>query len=346
MSRHTASTAWVRLTIEALSAAGLDVSVLCVQAGLNLQAISVADVRCPTEVISRLWETAVSRSGNPALAMIAGRVVGLTSFDVAGYAMLASPTLRAALERSVRYSRVVSAAAAMRLTEQQDGYRLSVEFHVDARDMPRQRCEFALLSILSFCRWMTGRDLVPLAIEFRHAAPPDLQPYRDAFRCPLRFGARSEGIVWAHADLALALPMASAERVELHDRHAEARIEQLEGARTTADARRLIVQDMPDGEPSRERIARAMGMSERTFQRRLQQEGTSFHRLLDDTRRELAERYLASESVSLAEVAYLLGFADQSSFSRASRRWFECPPRKARLRLAANRSSENAGDRS
>jgi AraC-like DNA-binding protein len=95
----------------------------------------------------------------------------------------------------------------------------------------------------------------------------------------------------------------------------------------------VILRYLPNGEPRRPKIAGALGMSERTLQRRLAAEGTSFQRLLDDTRRELAQQYLGQRNVSLADTAYLLGFSDQSSFFRAARRWFGTSPRHHRIRL-------------
>ena len=81
--------------------------------------------------------------------------------------------------------------------------------------------------------------------------------------------------------------------------------------------------------------------SERTLQRRLAAEETSFQRLLDDTRRELAQHYLGQRNLSLADIAYLLGFSDQSSFFRASRRWFGSSPRHYRVRLITDGSARS-----
>jgi AraC-like DNA-binding protein len=80
-------------------------------------------------------------------------------------------------------------------------------------------------------------------------------------------------------------------------------------------------------------VAQALHVSQRTLQRRLQDEGASFQRLLDDSRRELAEQYLAQPNLTLLEVAYLLGFADPSNFFRAFRRWFDLTPGEYRARL-------------
>ncbi|MNC61745.1 HTH-type transcriptional regulator VirS [compost metagenome] len=95
----------------------------------------------------------------------------------------------------------------------------------------------------------------------------------------------------------------------------------------------MLCRVLPQGEPKRETVAQALHLSQRTLQRRLQEEGTSFQTLLDDTRRELAEQYLAQPSMTLLETAYLLGFADPSNFFRAFRRWFDATPGEYRTRM-------------
>jgi AraC-like DNA-binding protein len=96
---------------------------------------------------------------------------------------------------------------------------------------------------------------------------------------------------------------------------------------------------LPDGEPKRDQVAGELCMSERTMRRRLEDEKTSFIQLLDDTRRELAEQYLERLHLSLPQAAYLLGFADQSSFFRACRRWFDLSPGQYRSQLHKGRPS-------
>jgi AraC-like DNA-binding protein len=99
--------------------------------------------------------------------------------------------------------------------------------------------------------------------------------------------------------------------------------------------REEITKGLPRGEPRREDIARALHLSERTLQRRLHDEGSSFQELLEDTRRDLARRYLRQRQLPLAEAAYLLGFAEQSTFQRACRRWFATSPHKYRKQATA-----------
>ena len=212
-----------------------------------------------------------------------------------------------------------------------------LELFGGGQPVPRQRFEFDLMTFLSFCRWVTNRDLRPLALELRFPPPADAQPYQDAFKCPLRFNASANALLFAHADIISPLPTAHPLLAEVHERLASEHLQRLDPAQTSSRARAAIVRCLPGGEPRRTQIAGALEMSERTLQRRLEAEGTTFQRLLDDTRRELAQQYLGQTDLSLADACYLLGFRDQSSFFRTSKRWFGTSPRHYRLRLIGAR---------
>src|SRR5262249_37518313 len=147
------------------------------------------------------------------------------------------------------------------------------------------------------------------------------------------FDAPRNIVLLARADLSTSLPTSNPVLSELHDRFAGDYLRHFDHAQTSYRAREVIIRRLPDGEPRRDQVASELGMSERTLQRRLEQESTSFLQLLDNTRRELAEQYLGRLHLTLAQAAYLLGFADQRSFFRACRRWFEQSPGRYRSQL-------------
>jgi AraC-like DNA-binding protein len=337
----TCAAFWVKGVAETLEAAGLDIHALFAEAGLELAALSDADARFPTEGISLLWQLAVTRSGNPAIGLANSSVVKPGNFDVVAYAMMSSPNLLGVLERAVRYVDILSDAATLAIADDREGHRLILELFGGKHPVPRQRFEFDLMTLLSFCRWVTNRDLRPLAFELRFPPPTDLQPYQDAFKCPLRFSAPLNALLFTPADVTLPLPTAHPLLAEVHERIASEHLQRLDHAQISHRARAVIIGHLPDGEPRRPKIASLLGMSERTLQRRLAAEGTSFQRLLDDTRRELAQHYLGQRNVSLADTAYLLGFRDQSTFFRASRRWFGVSPRHYRVRLITDGSARS-----
>jgi AraC-like DNA-binding protein len=333
MSKRTTTAAWVRGIADLLTAEGLDARALCEAAGIDYAGLDVPGARLPTEQISRLWELAAERSGNPAIGLAQARVVKPANFDVVGYAMMSCSTLLVGFERLLRYLRILSDGVTVDTAQANGGYRVAIEVLGGGRAVPRQRVEFILVTLLAFCRWITGRDLVLLEVELAYPEPAEVQPYRAAFECPLRFHAPRSSLLFRLDDVTAPLPTSNPLLAKLHDQFAGEYLAHFDHAQVSYRAREVIIKLLPDGEPRRDEIARALCMSERTLQRRLEEEATSFHQLLDDTRRELAEQYLGRLHLSIAQAAYLLGFTDQSSFSRACKRWFELSPGQYREEL-------------
>jgi AraC-like DNA-binding protein len=255
------------------------------------------------------------------------------SFDVVGYAMMSCADLRAAFERLIRYMLILSDGLTMTLGEERGGYRIAFELFGGGGPAPRSRIEFIAVTVVGFCRWISGRDVHPLAIELPFPAPADLAPYRAAFRCPVTFDASITNLLFAKADMTSPLPTSNPRLADLHERYAGDYLKHFDDARISYRAREVIIRRLPDGEPRRNDVAGELHMSERTLQRRLEGEATSFGQLLDDTRRELAEQYLGRLHLSLAQAAYLLGFSDQTSFFRACKRWFDLSPGQYRSQL-------------
>lgn len=340
MAKRTTAAVWVKGTAEMFAGEGLDAGALLAAAGIDAAALAVPGARLQTEKVSRLWELAVERSGNPALALAQPQVVRPASFDVVGYAMMSCADLRSAFERLIRYMLILSDALTMTMSKERGGYRVTFVLSGGDRPLPRQRIEFVFVTVLSFCRWISGRDVHPQAVELVYPVPENPARYAAVFGAPVSFDSPRNSILFAEADMAAPLPTSNATLAALHERFAGEYLEHFDHAQTSYHAREVIIRRLPDGEPRRDEVARELRMSERTLQRRLEREATSFLQLLDETRHELAEQYLGRLHLSLAQAAYLLGFADQSSFFRACRRWFNLPPGQYRdqlLRQAAAR---------
>lgn len=327
------SAIWVRGLIDSLAQSGLDMDALCAEVGLDLPALIRQKQGCPTEKLSQLWALAEARSGDPAIGLCAPHTARPASFEVVGYVMMSSVNLAEGLTRLVRYLRILGDTHSAVLTDEGGSRRLTLEIFGGRLPVPRQRYEATLLTFLTFCRWVTGPALRPLEVTLTQAAPAQVQPYEEAFMCPLLFGAPTNSVLFSSADLALLLPTSNPVLAAMMDQCASEQLKQLGHTDVSHKVRDLIVRKLPDGEPGRADIARLLSVSERTLQRQLQREGTSFQQLLDTLRQELAERYLRQGNVSLAEASYMLGFAEQSNFTRASKRWFQLSPGQYRTKL-------------
>ena len=251
MNGRTISAAWVTGICEVLRGAGLDAAALFSEAGLDLTNLNNPDVRYAPEKISHLWEIAVERSGDPALGLRVTEASTPAQADTVAYVMMSSPNLLIALERLIRYLRIISDAADLALIEEKGGYGVTIELVTGGRPVPRQRVEFVMLTMLNFCRWIAGRHFMPLRVEFADPMPPDVQPYSAAFEGPLIFYAPVHRLVFSLEDLAIPLPTSNPVLAELHDRHAIEHLSRLDDAKISNKTRELILRHLQDGDPCR-----------------------------------------------------------------------------------------------
>ena len=337
---RTSSSAWVRGVVEMFAAEGVDIDALLRDAGFDRAALDDPIQRFSIDDISVLWELAVARSGKATLGLKRELAATYGKLGVVGYAMMACPTLLAALEQLARYMKVVSNAATFDLHDAPDGRWFELGHLGGERPVPRQRSEFGMLTIMSFCSWITGREVHAVVIEFVDPHPGGASVHEAAFGCAVRFGQAANRALLRHADLALPLSARDGAIAALHEKLVEDELARIEVAQTSRRVLQVLASRLPGSEPRRDEVAAALKIGDHTLQRRLQAEGTSFQRLLDETRRELAQQYLRRQRNSLQHVAELLGFEDQSNLFRACKRWFGESPGRYRARFSAQGKSD------
>ena len=174
---------------------------------------------------------------------------------------------------------------------------------------------------------MAGVDLPLEEVLFLHPAPGDPHPYEDFFECPVRFGAGENALVFSRA--LLAMPLVQADE-NLHLAMREQARAAMEKAFSQTDLvhrlHQALIPLMPKCEATLEHAASALGLSARTLQRRLGTVSLGFQSVLDSARKDMAVIYLRDPALSVLDVSLLLGYAEQSSFTRAFRGWFACSP--------------------
>lgn len=333
MTERTTSSHWASTIVQSLEQQGVDCRQLFEQLGMNYQALSDAEARFPQDGMTRLWQAAARVTGNCGLGLGLARVVRPSAFHVVGYALMSSRTLIEGIEQLVRYQRIIGEAADLTLHTHADEYELTLKIHGDRLPSSRESAEGSLAYFLAFCRWLGNRPLKPRRVRLCGVRPQDTRPYETLFQAPLEFDATHYALCFERADLDAELPTANAALAAVHQRFADDYLQRFNEGQLSHQVRQLLSRLLPQGEPRRESLAQALLMSERTLQRRLQEEGSTFHALLDDTRRTLAEQYLAQSGLSLQEISYLLGFSTPSTFFRAFRRWFGTTPNEHRASL-------------
>lgn len=313
---------------------GVDVARLLRCANLDIALLDNPGARIGADAVTRMWEMAVDWSGNPSLGLDRELVARYVNFDVVGHAMLSSPDLRTGLDHLARYLALISDAATFVLQPEGCHSWLVLGHTGNTLRVPRQRQEYGILSLLTLCEWLTRRPVRALAVEFAFPEPVSQLPYRVAFDCPLHFGQAATRLLLSGTDLATPLPSRSPTMLALHERVMDEQLNSLGTASISNRVRDEVMHRLNQGEPRREVIASHLALTDRTFQRRLRAENTSYQQLLDEARRELARKYLAQDGLPLVAIADLLGFGDQSNVFRACKRWFGVSPGAYRKALA------------
>jgi len=199
-------------------------------------------------------------------------------------------------------------------------------------DVPcRQFFEYVALEFIRALSRVTNRDFAPSRITFAHARNSGLREIHRLLRCPVDFTHATNS--WTLPQSVMELPIVSEDShlLQILEAHAD----DLLSERHTAAGLRSLVENqllsaLPSGRVQAAVVAQQIGMSARSFARRLAQEGTSFGDILDHLRNRLALRYLEDERISLQQIAWLLGYSELAAFSHAFKRWFGTSPRRAR----------------
>ena len=187
--------------------------------------------------------------------------------------------------------------------------------------------EATLASAISIARQVSPVPVAPLEVLIRHSAPHPATAHEEWFGAPIRFEADLDGILFSREALAQPNILGDAGISGYLATHLERELSEIaDEAPLVVQTRDAIAQALSEGAPKMAEIARDLGLSARSFHRRLSEHGLSFQTLTEETRRDLAEGLLRDGRHSLAEIAFLTGFAEQSSFTRAFKRWVGMTP--------------------
>lgn len=317
----TALASWARAIRKELDRRGLDGAALFAQAGLDVVALGDPQARYPLEGTTRLWRLAVQQTGDSALGLaVASQVTPLT-FHALGYSLVASATLKEAFERITRYFRIVTDAGEFMFGREGDVYRLRLHTPDDRPQPAPEAIDAFMSTFVRMCRAAVGRQFSPLSLSLRRPAPAASEGFQRVFRCPIQFDAPVNELRFPRAELERPLEGTNAELARHNDQIVVRYLATIEKQDLRARVRAVLIEQLPLGEPSAEKIASALHLSLRSLQRKLAAEDSSYEDLLNDTRRELAMSYARDPRYSVGEAAYLLGFSDSSSYSRAFKRW-------------------------
>jgi AraC-like DNA-binding protein len=291
-----------------------------------------------TEELFAFWRAVGEVSTDPAIGLRIGTENKIEHFSPSALAALSTENLGAAMRQVARYKRLTCPEEILQETDDEE-WSIQFRWCLATNAEPKVLIDTCFAWILSVARHGTGTRLSPLRLEFieprSHAKTMERH-----FGCPVRCGAPQNAIVFRAADAQRGFVTRNAELLAVLAPQLDEELKQQHGEEDFAESvRKEIQQKLTGRRPTIEDIARALHLSSRTLQRRLQDAGSSFQRVLEEARHQLARRYLHNSVLELNEAAYLLGYEDANSFVRAFRNWEGIPPARWREQQRARAAS-------
>jgi AraC-like DNA-binding protein len=236
---------------------------------------------------------------------------------------------RDGLKRVARFKQLCTPEK-LHLEEEGGRVKITTEWPHATSPEPGVSVDVTMTIIVELGRRGTGQQLVPALVELTRADPKNGH-HRKYFGCEIRFGADQDALYLWSTDLDRPFPGHNPEMLEMLTPALSAALQEIAANSSVSEQVKIVLKRrMASGRPDLADIARELGTSERTLQRRITDDGTSYRQLLEEARRELGRQMLGNSGSDVEEIAYLLGYQDTSSFYRAFREWEGVTPNQWR----------------
>jgi AraC-like DNA-binding protein len=316
---------------------GTDVDILLRKSGLSRNQIEDSNARLDVHGQIKFLEFVAEAIGDDLLGFHLSQTFDLRTVGLLYYVFASSDRLDEALRRGARYSSIVNEGIKLTLHEGGES-GLLFEYIGVPRHLDRHQIEFWIATLIRVCRQVTGRHVAADRVSFIHrrSVTPELNAF---FGCEVRFDADADEALFSPSSLNVPIVGADPYLNEVLVKYCEEALALRKPVRNALGPRveNAIATLLPHGKAQASEVARRLGMSQRTFARRLASEGLTFATVLRHLRSNLAKRHLADRDLSVSKIAWLLGYRDVSTFTNAFKRWTGKPPwaiRAAHLRHA------------
>jgi len=327
-SLKTVSLLWVKGLLQAGVMQGLSEANILSRAGLKVEQLSTD--RISLDDTLSIWRSIEELSADPLFGFHMGKSLQPTHFQIIAFTLLSSPTLGEAIEKILKYQRLISDGGDFSLIEL-SSIETGLVYAPTADNFSYHQIDAAMVAVVSFSRWLLGHNFQPNSILFNHAEQGGLAEYQDFFGCTVNFNQDKNCIVFKTELLARSLPGYLPQLETLHEQMADSHLQRL----AEPDIVNRLLELLADSSDyiNRDKAALQLGMSGRSLQRKLQEEGSSFQKIYDDFRHQKSLQLLQTERLSLLDISLQLGFSESSTFYRAFKRWQGITPGEYRQQL-------------
>lgn len=279
--------------------------------------------------VQALWTWMSTEIKDPCIGL---RVAGYwhpSASGALGYAWLASSSLRTAIGRLLRYTRILTEGVQLLTEEDDETFALVLSFEPASAGIPIQ-IDGIMTLLTGLCRINYGQNFNPAAVHFSHPKPACAGEFFAYFKCPVLFDAPDNRVILPIEVLDVDLPGANPQLAQVNDKIMIEYLARLDKDDIITRVKAIIIDQLPNGTVVDSSVADSLHMNVRSLQRRLRQKDCTFKGILNEVREQLALKYIKDSRLTLSEISFLLGFSETSSFSRAFKRWTGDSPREYR----------------
>jgi len=337
MNQPTSLSVWVEVARSLLEEHGFDAGEVFAELGIVESEIHNNEGdRYSVETIAKTWRKVAELTGNASIGITAAEhYFQPAHWQALGFSLLCSSSLFEVFQRLARYSAILSDAVIISIIESTERVKLVISIRGAPEFIGDEASDFGFAALMKLFRMVYPQKLELHSVELIRQAI-DQQTYVDFFGCDVIFGSERVCFSFSPEIAHRQLPMGNAELAAYQDRLSDDYKSRFGNNSLAIRVKDEMLRQLPGGEPTPKGVAETLHVSVRNLQRKLSSEGTSFSFLLSEIRQQLAKEYLAQEYRSCNEIAYMLGFSENSNFTRAFRRWFNQTPTGYRKSLERN----------
>jgi AraC-like DNA-binding protein len=332
----TIDAAVAKRNFETLLSIGIPKEPLAEILGPYLDELDSRDGRVPFEANIKMIEKGAQIAGET-VPLRLGAAFSAERIGVWGYILRNCEVMGEAAQLFLRYQQLLYSISTFSVEHRGDRFIVAHSINTPIYNHYRRiLAELNLAAILQTMRKLLDRDIVPLEVHMVHQKPCIYSDYAALFRCPIQFGQKHDALVFSTSLLMMKIPHGQPYVKEMLIRHADRLMAKLYENKNLSDkVRGVALALMPKGALNVDTVARKLGMSRWTLARRLKSEGCTFRDLIKRFRKELTLDYLENETLTITDITFMLGYSEESAFSRAFKHWTGQTPiayRKQRTR--------------
>lgn len=306
---------------------GISQSLLLENTGIEPSIFSDPKALLSYQQIIVLAKNTISLTNNPNLGLVLGSRISINQYGMLGYAILSCANLRQALNLGLKYHVLIDPAFNFEVCEKEQVTSIRLTSHIPIKSIYHLISDIFLTNFISMGHFLTGLNFIPKEINISRPKPEQSDQYQHFLpKCPINWDQPRTEIIIDSSILDTPTTLADESMAKMAESQCADILERMGPREGIVVKVRRILLSNPGHFPSIEAVASQLATSTRTLSRSLQDISTSYQKILDEVRKEMAIEYLKTSYLPIEEVAALIGYNDPSNFRKAFKRWTGHPP--------------------